>query len=394
MPRFVIAPSSPRPSTSIQGSQGSGSLLKRMTGLGLGLGLAMGLALVWVMGWPFASAQAQRLERVSPFLEHPWGMSFIDARRLLVTERTGQVLLVDLDQGAATPLTGVPKAVVDGQGGMLDVLYDRGEVFLCYAGPASLGRKTTTLGVGRLEGTALVGFTQMFQAANPGYGSHHFGCRIGLDPAGKLYLTLGDRGTANSAQETDNHQGAVIRLNRDGSVPADNPFIGVEDARSELFTIGHRNPQGLAIHPDTGAVWINEHGPKGGDEINLLVAGENYGWPLYTFGRSYGGAKIGKGTGGPGYADSLWHWTPSIAPSDMTFVPAGSQFPEYEGDLMVTSLKFRQLHHVEIEAGQIVADTVILQDSIGRLRDVEVGPDGAIYLLNDEDQGALYRLSQ
>lgn len=394
MPRFVIAPSSPRPSTSIQGSQGSGSLLKRMTGLGLGLRLAMGLALVWVMGWPFASAQGQRLERVSPFLEHPWGMSFIDARRLLVTERTGQVLLVDLDQGAATPLTGVPKAVVDGQGGMLDVLYDRGEVFLCYAGPASLGRKTTTLGVGRLEGTALVGFTQMFQAANPSYGSHHFGCRIGLDPASKLYLALGDRGTANSAQETDNHQGAVIRLNRDGSVPADNPFIGVEDARPELFTIGHRNPQGLAIHPDTGAVWINEHGPKGGDEINLLVAGENYGWPLYTFGRSYGGAKIGKGTGGPGYADSLWHWTPSIAPSDMTFVPAGSQFPEYEGDLLVTSLKFRQLHHVEIEAGQIVADTVILQDSIGRLRDVEVGPDGAIYLLNDEDQGALYRLSQ
>ncbi|MEC8153817.1 MAG: PQQ-dependent sugar dehydrogenase, partial [Pseudomonadota bacterium] len=183
-------------------------MLKLMTRLGL----VMGLALIWGMGWPLASAQAQRLERVSPFLEHPWGMSFIDAQRLLVTERTGQVLLVDLGAGAATPLTGVPKVVVDGQGGMLDVLYDRGEVFLCYAGPASLGRNATTLGAGRLEGTALVGFTQMFQAANPGYGSHHYGCRIGLDPAGKLYLTLGDRGTANSAQETDNHQGAVIRL--------------------------------------------------------------------------------------------------------------------------------------------------------------------------------------
>ena len=392
MPRFAILPPVGRPSALIQASQRPRSLLKVITGLVMGL--SMGLALISVMAWPLASAQAQRLERVSPFLEHPWGMSFIDAQRLLVTERTGQVLLVDLAAGAATPLSGVPKVVVDGQGGMLDVLYDSGEVFLCYAGPASIGRKTTTLGVGRLEGTALIGFTQMFQAANPGYGSHHFGCRIGLDPADKLYLTLGDRGARDSAQETDNHQGAVIRLNRDGSIPADNPFVGVEGAQPELFTIGHRNPQGLAIHPDTGAVWINEHGPKGGDEINLLAAGENYGWPIYTFGRSYGGTKIGQGTGGPGYADSLWHWTPSIAPSDMTFVPAGSQFPAYEGDLLVTSLKFRQLHHVEIEDGQIVSDTVILQDSIGRLRDVEVGPDGAIYLLNDEDQGALYRLSR
>ena len=205
-------------------------------------------------------------------------------------------------------------------------------------------------------------------------------------------MTIGERLDAEQAQEPSSHLGSVIRLNRDGSIPADNPFLGQAEAQPELFTIGHRNPQGLSVHPKTGAIWINEHGPQGGDEINILQAGENYGWPLLTFGEQYGGGKIGIGTSAPGYADSVWHWTPSIAPSDMTFVPEGSQFPEYDGDLLVTSLKFKRLYHVSVEGERVTGEAVILQRSLGRLRDVEVGPDGAIYLLNDEAEGGLYRL--
>lgn len=162
----------------------------------------------------------------------------------------------------------------------------------------------------------------------------------------------------------------------------------------EVYSLGHRNPQGMTIHPLTGAVWTNEHGPQGGDEINIIEAGANYGWPLLTFGEQYGGGKIGIGTSAPGYADSVWHWTPSIAPSDMTFVPAGSQFPEYEGDLLVTSLKFKQLYHLQIEGDTVVGEQVVLDRRLGRLRDVEVGPDGAIYLLNDESKGGVYRWSR
>ena len=340
------------------------------------------------------TAGAETLERVSPTLENPWGMSFVDEDRLLVTERPGSLSLVDLSEGTAVRLDGAPKAVVGGQGGMLDVLYDDGDVFLCYSGPSSLGRSATTLGKGRLAGTALEDFERLFTASNPGYGIHHFGCRIGIDPQGFVYLSIGDRLDQDSAQDVSTHLGTVIRLNRDGTIPDDNPFVGQQGAKPEIFSVGHRNPQGMTIHPETGAVWTNEHGPQGGDEINIIGAGENYGWPLLTFGERYGGGKIGIGTSAPGFVDSVWHWTPSIAPSDMTFVPTGSQFPEYEGDLLVTSLKFKQLFHVQVEGETVVGEQVVLDRRLGRLRDVEVGPDGAIYLLNDETKGGVYRWSR
>ena len=340
--------------------------------------------------------EAQQIERVSQRLENPWGMSFVDAETLLVTERGGGLSVVDLADGAVRAVAGTPKASAGGQGGMLDVLYDGGEVFLCFTGGAGLGRTSTTLGKGRWnpDGPALEGYEELFQASNPGFGIHHFGCRLGFDPAGQLYMTIGDRLNQDSAQSAGTHLGSTIRLNRDGSVPADNPFLGKDGAQPELFSIGHRNPQGMTIHPGTGEVWINEHGPQGGDEINVLEAGANFGWPLYTFGERYGGGKIGQGTGAPGFVDPLWHWTPSIAPSDMTFVPAGSQFPEYEGDLLVTSLKFKRLYHVSVEGRSVTGQAVVLDGNLGRLRDVEVGPDGAIYLLNDEEQGGVYRLSR
>ncbi len=340
------------------------------------------------------TAAAETLKRVSPNLENPWGMSFVDEGRLLVTERSGSLRLVDLDQGTADRVSGFPKAVVGGQGGMLDVFYDDGDVFLCYSGRASLGRSTTTLGKGRLAGTVLEDFEPLFAASNPGYGIHHFGCRIGIDPQGFVYLSIGDRLNQDSAQDISAHLGTVIRLNRDGTIPDDNPFVGQEGAMPEVFSLGHRNPQGMTIHPTTGAVWTNEHGPQGGDEINIIRAGENYGWPLLTFGEQYGGGKIGIGTSAPGFADSVWHWTPSIAPSDMTCVPPGSQCPEFEGDLLVTSLKFKQLYHVQVEGESVVGEQVVLDRRLGRLRDVEVGPDGAIYLLNDESKGGVYRWSR
>ena len=339
------------------------------------------------------NAVAETLQRVSPSLENPWGMSFVDADRLLVTERPGQVSLVDLRQRSSIVLSGVPETVVGGQGGMLDVLYDQGEVFLCYTGKASLGMSATTLGKGRLAGDRLDAFQVLFQASNPGYGFHHFGCRIGIDPQGYVFLSVGDRLDADSAQDPATHLGTVIRLNRDGSVPTDNPLVGQAGAQPEIYSYGHRNPQGMSIHPTTGEVWLNEHGPQGGDEINIIGSGENYGWPLLTHGEQYGGGAIGIGSSAPGYADSVWHWTPSIAPSDMTFVPEGSQFPQYEGDLLVTSLKFKSLYHVRVEGETVTGESVILDRRLGRLRDVEVGPDGAIYLLNDESKGGVYRLS-
>lgn len=338
-------------------------------------------------------AAGQTLKRVSPTLENPWGMSFVDAQQVLVTERPGGVRLVDLSDASAVALDGVPDVVVGGQGGMLDVLYDQGDVFLCFTGKASNGMSTTTLGKGRLDGSALRRFEVLFQASNASYGLHHFGCRIGLDPSDHVYLSIGDRLDADSAQDPNTHLGSVVRLKRDGSVPLDNPFVGQAEGLPEIYSLGHRNPQGMSVHPDTGAVWINEHGPQGGDEINIVAAGENYGWPLLTFGEQYGGGTIGIGTSAPGYADSVWHWTPSIAPSDMTFVPTGSQFPQFEGDLLVTSLKFKRLYHVQVEGEEITGERVILDRRLGRLRDVEVGPDGAIYLLNDETNGGVFRLS-
>ncbi len=225
-------------------------------------------------------AAGQTLKRVSPTLENPWGMSFVDAQQVLVTERPGGVRLVDLSDASAVALDGVPDVVVGGQGGMLDVLYDQGDVFLCYTGKASNGMSTTTLGKGRLDGSALRRFEVLFQASNASYGLHHFGCRIGLDPSDHVYLSIGDRLDADSAQDPNTHLGSVVRLNRDGSVPLDNPFVGQAEGLPEIYSLGHRNPQGMSVHPDTGAVWINEHGPQGGDEINIVAAGENYGWVL------------------------------------------------------------------------------------------------------------------
>jgi aldose sugar dehydrogenase len=222
--------------------------------------------------------------------------------------------------------------------------------------------------------------------------SHHFGGRIVFDGKGHVFLTLGDRGEQNRAQRLDDHAGSVIRLNEDGSVPKDNPFVNRNDARAEKYTYGNRNMQGAALHPKTGELWTHEHGPQGGDEINIMRAGRNYGWPVITYGANYGtGTKIGEGTQRSGMEQPLHYWVPSIAPSGMAFYE-GDKFPNWRGNILVGALRDEMLVRIELDGDKVVKEERMMRDTIGRIRDVRVGPDGYVYLLTDERRGVIARL--
>jgi glucose/arabinose dehydrogenase len=221
---------------------------------------------------------------------------------------------------------------------------------------------------------------------------HHFGSRLVFDGKGHLYVTLGDRGEMERAQRLDDHAGSVIRLHDDGRVPADNPFVGKPGAKPEKFTLGNRNLQGAALHPQSGLLWTHEHGPQGGDEVNIIRAGVNYGWPVITFGRNYGtGTQIGEGTARPGMAQPLLQWTPSIAPSGMAFY-TGERFPKWKGNLFIGALKFQMLVRLQLDGERVVHEERLLQGVLGRIRDVRQGPDGLLYLLIDSDKGRIVRL--
>jgi glucose/arabinose dehydrogenase len=243
----------------------------------------------------------------------------------------------------------------------------------------------------RLEDGALVDLEEIFQA-QPGFsGGRHFGSRLAFDPDGYLFITVGERGQRDEAQSLESHNGTVVRLHDDGTIPEDNPFVGEAGARPEIFSYGHRNPQGMDIHPETGVPWLQEHGARGGDEVNIVEAGVNYGWPVITYGIDYSGAPIGEGTAKPGMAQPIHYWVPSIAPSGMTFY-SGDAFPEWQGDLFVGALKFALITRLELDGDQVLAEERLLEDQLGRIRDVRTGPDGFLYLLTDEADGALYRL--
>jgi len=250
----------------------------------------------------------------------------------------------------------------------------------------------TAVARGRLEGMRLNDTEVLFRLAPKSSTSHHFGSRLVFDRQGHLFITLGDRGDRPRAQDLADHAGSVIRLNDDGSIPADNPLVGRTDARPEIYSYGHRNIQGASLHPESGRLWTHEHGPQGGDEINLPEAGMNYGWPVITYGVNYGiGTRIGEGTEKPGMAQPLYYWDPSIAPSGMAFYQ-GDAFPAWQGDLFVGSLKFRLLVRLRIQNGKVVHEERMLKGELGRIRDVRLGPDGLLYLLTDEDDGRLIRL--
>ena len=354
------------------------------------LSLFLAIAVAAMMGPGFA---ADKIEQIGPPLAHPWGMSFIDDDNLLITQRGGQMIRLQISTGQTAQINNLPEVFARRQGGLLDVLNhlnDAGQtdVYFCYSKPVP-GGAVTALDLARLEDDRLTQRKTLFQANDVSPRPLHFGCRMAVHH-GHLYLSIGDRGQRDNAQDLTSHAGSVVRLHLDGRIPDDNPvFTG---GAPGLFTKGHRNPQGMAVHPVTGAVWVNEHGPKGGDEINILSAGANYGWPLASFGKEYFGGPVGAGlTRYPGMADPVWHWTPSIAPSGMAFYDS-DMFAELNGGLLVASLKFRRLYHVKLADGLPGGETVILDKRIGRIRDVEIAPDGSVLLLSDEASGGLYRL--
>jgi len=326
-------------------------------------------------------------------LEHPWGMALLPDGGMLVTERPGRLRRVQNNRLLA-PIEGLPRIAAGGQGGLLDVAIHpdfatNRLIYLSYSKPVSDG-KTTALWRARLGDNRLDDGRDIFIAQPAHRTSHHFGSRIAFGGDGKLYLSIGDRGESELAQSLSNHMGKVVRLNLDGATPTDNPFVDTPGALAEIYSYGHRNPQGMTRRAG-GAIWIHEHGPKGGDEINPIQAGVNYGWPVITYGRAYSGLPIGEGTSKPGLRQPLWYWTPSIAPSGL-IVYSGEAFPELQGDLLVGSLKFRYLERLRLRDGKVYAREKLIADAIGRVRDIALAPGGEVYLLNDETDGGLFRL--
>jgi glucose/arabinose dehydrogenase len=333
-------------------------------------------------------------------LDHPWSVAFIpDVPQVLVTERGGRLLHVDFAAQAVTQVAGTPTVWASGQGGLLDVVIDPNfegnrTIYLSYSEPRPDGAGTA-VGRGRLEiengKPILAGFEVIFRMSNPTSSSRHFGSRLAFGPNDTLFITIGDRGQRDRAQDRNDHAGSIIRINRDGSVPADNPFIS-RDGLDEIWSIGHRNPQGAAINPTTGELWTVAHGARGGDEINIPRRGANYGWPVVSFGTHYSGATIGEGTSAPGMTPPVWYWDPSIAPSGMAFV-TGPLFPSWEGDILVGALKFQLLSKLDVEGNTITGEERMFKNAFGRIRDVRIGPDGGIWLLSDARTGQLVRIT-
>jgi glucose/arabinose dehydrogenase len=336
-----------------------------------------------------------RVVRVVEGLEQPWSLAFLPDGRMLVTEKRGQIRLIQ-DGKLLPDGIPVPGVIVHGQGGLHDVVlhpqFEKNQLlYFAYAGRGPDGAGTE-LARGKLAGNRLENIEVLFRQSPKGTRGQHFGGRIVFDRAGFVYLTLGDRGEMARAQKPDDHAGSVIRLHDDGRVPKDNPFVGKSGWKPEKFTLGNRNMQGAALHPQTGMLWTHEHGPQGGDEVNVIRAGVNYGWPVITYGVNYGiGTKIGEGTSKPGMAQPLHHWVPSIAPSGMAFY-TGDRFPRWKGDLFVGALRDQMLVRLKLDGEKVVKEERLLKGVLGRIRDVRAGPDGYIYLLTDDSHGVLARL--
>lgn len=329
-------------------------------------------------------------------LDHPWGLAFLPEGKMLVTERPGRLLLLSKDGSQPEPVSGLPEIAVHGQGGLLDVAihpeFSKNQwVYLSYAGRGE-GGVGTEVGRARLKGTKLEGWQVLFRLEPKTSTPYHFGSRLVFDGNGHLFITLGDRGSKQRAQNINDHAGSIIRLHDDGRIPADNPFPATAGGRSPVYSYGHRNAQGAFLHPETGELWLHEHGPQGGDELNVSRSGKNYGWPVITYGVNYGsGTVIGEGTVKSGMEQPLYYWVPSIAPSGMAYY-SGKVFKEWKGNLLVGSLKFKLLARLEMSGEKVLHEERFLKGVFGRVRDVREGPDGLIYFLTDSDNGQLIRL--
>ncbi len=348
-----------------------------------------------------SSAQADfRVITVANGLKHPWSLAFLPDGSYLVSERRGKLWRIAPD-GQKTEIIGVPDVYHEGQGGLLDIALapkfsDGGHVYFSYAATAENNEDIANTEVARaelnLQQNRLTDHQVIFKAQPKVEGANHWGSRLLFAPDGMLHITLGERfDYKEKAQDPTNHLGTTIRIKPDGSVPADNPFADGTQGDPKVFTYGNRNVQGIAVHPETGEIWAHEHGPKGGDEINILKAGANYGWPAVTFGISYWGLEISDKTSAPDMEDPILQWTPSIAPSGMAFY-MGDRFPEWKGDLFVGALAHKHLRRLELSGRNVTEEEELLKDAGARIRDVRQGPDGYIYILTDETDGALLRL--
>ncbi|HSQ10478.1 MAG TPA: PQQ-dependent sugar dehydrogenase [Burkholderiaceae bacterium] len=342
-----------------------------------------------------------RIVTVTEGLERPWGLAFLPDGRMLVTERPGRMRVVSREGKLdPTPVAGLPRVDAQSQGGLLDVTLhpqysSNGWIYWSYAQRDATGN-WTEVARGKLAGGPgnwrMESVEVLFRMAPKSSGGHHFGSRIVFDRSGLMYVTLGERGEMQRAQRLDDHGGKILRLTDDGKPAPGNPFLNDPKAQPEIYTFGHRNVQGAAIHPVSGALWASEHGPQGGDELNLIRAGVNYGWPVITYGVNYGiGTKIGEGTAKAGMEQPVKYWTPSPAVAGITFYE-GDRFPKWRGDLLVATMKADALIRVRLNGERFVEDEFMLKGELPRVRDVRTGPDGFVYLLTDEKNGAILRL--
>lgn len=347
---------------------------------------------------PAAPTSQVTVQTVAEGLDHPWGFEFLPDGRILVTERDGRMRIVSTDGRLSQPVAGVPEVFAQGQGGLLDVALapdfeTSGTIYFSFSEPRRDGNGTAVararlnadVSPPRLEDVQVIFHQQ------PSYdGNVHFGSRIVPTPDGKLFVTLGERFQMRYAQDLSRHWGKVVRINADGSVLDDNPFVGREGARSEIWSYGHRNPQAAALHPETGELWIVDHGPRGGDEVNVVRKGLNYGWPVINYGRHYTGEEIPKRR--EGMEQPLYYWDPSIAPSGMAFYTA-DRAPQWRGNLFVGALAGRHLARLVLDGEQVTAEERLLTDLNQRIRDVKQGPDGAIYVATDSARGRILRVT-
>jgi glucose/arabinose dehydrogenase len=336
-------------------------------------------------------------EVITDQLAYPWSFAFLPDGAILITEKNGKLRYVDTNGNLdPIPIQGLPKIRAHGQGGLLDVaLHPQFKtnryIYLSYAERKG-NRYGTAVLRAKLKNHSLEESEVIFRLSNKTKSRHHFGSRLVFNREGYLFITLGDRGDKPRAQDLSDHAGSLIRLHDDGQIPQDNPFINSSEAKPEIYSYGHRNIQGAALHPGSSLLWTHEHGPQGGDEINIPKAGRNYGWPVITYGVNYViGTKIGEGTHKAGMEQPIHTWIPSIAPSGMVFY-TGDKFPHWKGNLFVGSLKFQQLVRLEVENDKISHEERLLKDELGRIRDVRQGPDGLLYLLTDEADGKLVKI--
>ena len=343
------------------------------------------------------------VEEVAKGLKFPWGMQFLPDGRILATERGGSMRLIAKDGKVSKPVEGLPHVVNKGQGGLLDVLLGQdfatsGTIFFSYAEPrASFSNGTSVVRAklvlegesGRIENGEVI-----FRQQPSARGFYHFGSRLVWDQTGALFVTMGERADlSDGAQDLSTHLGKVVRIMPDGSAPKDNPYVGKDDAMPEVWSYGHRNVQGAALDPETGQLWTTEHGPKGGDELNQPQAGKNYGWPVITYGIDYDGSKIGDGIKAKdGMEQPVYYWKPSIGTSGLAFY-SGDLFKGWKGNLIAGGLSGLTLQRLVLEAGQVIAVEQLLTNRKERIRDVRQSPDGAVYVLTDDDDGKLLRLT-